>query len=114
MRTRVRVKCPDHPLQSSISDQGLQADGSECSQQRTSKPISQLSCVCFLPVRWVLGASLRIQNRGLRNDLQNVLVRAFSGAPVVTNLPYKAGVLGSIPGLGPRFPHITEHLSPCN
>ena len=29
VKTRVRVKCPDHPLQSSVSDQGLQADGSE-------------------------------------------------------------------------------------
>ena len=36
----------------------------------------------------------------------------FPGGPVVKNLPYNAGDLGSIPGQGTKIPHATGQLSP--
>ena len=34
------------------------------------------------------------------------------GGPVVKNLPYNAGHMGSIPGLGTKIPHAAGQLSP--
>ena len=44
----------------------------------------------------------------------NTPTRDFSGAPVVKNLPSKAGDTGSIPGPGTKIPHphATEQLTP--
>ena len=39
--------------------------------------------------------------------------RDFPGGPVVKNLPYNAGDMGSIPGLGTKIPHSGEQLSRC-
>ena len=35
----------------------------------------------------------------------------FPGVPVVKNLPYNAGDVGSIPGWGTKIPHAVEQLS---
>ena len=35
------------------------------------------------------------------------------GGPVVKNLPYNAGDVGSIPGQGSKILHATEQLSLC-
>ena len=50
------------------------------------------------------------------NGLENVFlkkkfVRDFLGGPVVKNLPYSAGDMGSIPGKGFNIPHAAEQLS---
>ena len=39
-------------------------------------------------------------------------VRDFPGGPVVKNLPYNAGDVGSVPGQGTKIPHATGQLSP--
>ena len=36
----------------------------------------------------------------------------FPGGPVVKNLPYNAGDMGSIPGQGTKIPHVVGQLSP--
>ena len=38
--------------------------------------------------------------------------RDFPGGPVVKNLPYNAGHVGSIPGQGTKIPHAVRQLSP--
>ena len=37
----------------------------------------------------------------------------FPGGPMVKNLPYNAGDMGSIPGQGTKIPHAGEQLSWC-
>ena len=39
--------------------------------------------------------------------------RDFPGGPMVKNLPYNAGDMGSIPGQGTKIPHAGEQLSWC-
>ena len=39
--------------------------------------------------------------------------RGFPGGPVVKNLPYNAGDVGSIPGRGTEIPHAMGQLSSC-
>ena len=39
--------------------------------------------------------------------------RDFPGGPVVKNLPYNAGYVGSISGQGTKIPHAVGQLSPC-
>ena len=38
--------------------------------------------------------------------------RDFAGGPLVKNLPFNAGDVGSIPGQGTKIPHATEQLTP--
>ena len=33
----------------------------------------------------------------------------FPGGPVVKNMPANAGDMNSVPGLGTKIPHATEH-----
>ena len=40
-----------------------------------------------------------------------LLVRDFSGGPVIKNPPYNAGEAGSIPGRGTKIPHAAGQLS---
>ena len=47
------------------------------------------------------------------HDLVTEPQRDFPGGPVVKNLPYNAGDMGSIPGLGTKIPHSVEQLSWC-
>ena len=37
----------------------------------------------------------------------------FLGGPVVKNLPFSTGDVGSIPGWGTKILHVTGQLSPC-
>ena len=60
---------------------------------------------------------LKINNRKIPgNSLKtwrlNNILRDFPGGPVVKNLPYNAGDLGSIPGQRTKIPHATGQLSP--
>ena len=40
-----------------------------------------------------------------------MLPRGFPGGPVVKNLPWNAGGVGSIPGQGTKIPHKSGQLS---
>ena len=41
------------------------------------------------------------------------MMRDLTGGPVVKNLPYNAGDVGSIPVQGTKIPHAVGQLSPC-
>ena len=42
---------------------------------------------------------------------KNTWLGDFPGGPVVKNLPWNAGDIGSIPGQGTKIPHATKQLS---
>ena len=48
-----------------------------------------------------------------REYINYILPRDFSGGPVVRNLPFNAGDVGSVPDRGTDIPQTKGQLSPC-